>query len=69
VSILARRNRISYHPERPRQKCRSCGKTIFASDVDAKNFLATLQRTPGAVPIRPYYDNGCQAWHLTSQPR
>lgn len=64
---MARRNRISYRPApRRRRKCR-CGKTVFVSDVDAKNFLAT--RELDAVPLRSYFDNGCGAWHLTGQPR
>lgn len=65
MTAVARQCRISYRPPQPHPKCQSCGKTTFVSDADAKNFLTT--RPLDAVPMRPYHDNQCQRWHLTSK--
>lgn len=54
---------------RPRRRCQLHGKAIFASDVDAKNFLVTQSAAVGAdQACRAYYDNDCRVWHLTSKP-
>jgi hypothetical protein len=47
-------------------KCGRCGKTLFSRSLAADHFL--VGRDLDAVPLRPYYDKGCRAWHLTSRP-
>lgn len=50
-------------------RCPRCGKNTYDNEASAK--LAVKRHSAKDYPMlpRPYFDEECQAWHLTSAPQ